>query len=64
MPPDQEERQELANEWREKRALAEGIGGRFEVRARHGDGGTPAPPGGSHPVLPFGRRGTFGRKGV
>lgn len=60
MPPDQEAKMELANEWREKRALAEGIGGRFEVRARHGDGAAPPPP--VRPVAGFGNRPVFGRK--
>lgn len=63
MPPDQETKQELANEWREKRAMAEGIGARFEVRARGGDGAPPP----SGPAAPqggpgFGRRVVFGRK--
>ena len=62
MPEDQEAKRQLANEWREKRALAEGIGGRFEVRARSpgavkGGGGATPP---ARPV--FGRRLTFGRK--
>jgi hypothetical protein len=68
MPPDQEAKQDLANEWREKRAMAEGIGGRFEVRARHGDGGaplSPQPPAGGPPRPgTFGRRPVFGRKGL
>lgn len=41
MPADEEERMDLANEWREKRAMAEGIGGRFEVRTT---GEAPPPP--------------------
>ena len=41
MPADEEEKMALANEWAEKRKLAEGIGGRFEVR--HADA-PPAPP--------------------
>lgn len=61
MPPDQEAKMALANEWREKRALAEGIGGRFEVRARHGDGNAPPPPP-VRPVPGFGNRPVFGRK--
>jgi hypothetical protein len=61
MPPDQEAKQDLANEWREKRALAEGIGGRFEVRARGGEG-IPPPPGPARGGL-F-RRPIFGRKGI
>ena len=60
MPPEQEAKQGLANEWREKRALAEGIGGHFEVRARGGDSGPPAPGPGSGSAL---RRSIFGRKG-
>ena len=42
MPADEEAKMELANEWREKRALAEGIGGRFEVRSR-GEGPAAGP---------------------
>lgn len=56
MPVDADEKQELANEWREKRALAEGAGGRFEVRAR-GTGEMPP----HRPPLP-GKRPIFGRK--
>lgn len=41
MPEDDEEKMELVNDWREKRALAEGIGGSFEVKSREGP---PAPP--------------------
>lgn len=65
MPEDQEAKMQLANEWREKRAMAEGIGGRFEVRAR-GPGGGGTPP--SRPAGPtlagggFGKRPIFGRK--
>ncbi|HEX2764724.1 MAG TPA: hypothetical protein VHM92_12890 [Allosphingosinicella sp.] len=59
MPPDQEAKMALANEWREKRALAEGIGGRFEVRARDGDGAPPPP---VRPLPGFGNRPVFGRK--
>lgn len=58
MPPDDEQKFELVNEWREKRALAEGIGGSFEVRARNAD------PQATPPRPPFGRRPVFGRKGV
>lgn len=62
MPRAREEREELRAEWRDKRAMAEGIGGRFEVRAKipgtgGGNGGSPPP---SRPG--FGRRATFGRK--
>ena len=67
MPPEQEAQQELTDEWREKRALAEGAGGRFEVRARGGDAPPPAPP--SPPLPPPGpatrslfRQKMFGRK--
>ncbi len=41
MPQDQDAKMALANEWGEKRKLAEGIGGQFEVRAV---GLTPEPP--------------------
>ncbi len=44
MPDDQDAKMALANEWAEKRKLAEGIGGRFEVRARGEDGSEPPPP--------------------
>jgi hypothetical protein len=42
MPADEEEKMALANEWAEKRKLAEGIGGRFEVR--HADAPAAPPP--------------------
>jgi hypothetical protein len=62
MPADQEEKQALANEWREKHALAEGVGGSFEVRAR---GDAPIPPPVTPPRTPLlGRRAVFGRKGI
>ena len=66
MPADDEAKMELVNEWREKRALAEGIGGRFEVRSRDGRGPDATPP--PHPPSPlpgparFGQRPVFGRK--
>ncbi len=80
MPKKQDAKVELANEWAEKRAMAEGIGGRFEVRAI-GDGGAPPPdpdapkpaqvsqPTPSNPGMPSlsgkGLRAkVFGRKGV
>lgn len=43
MPADDGDKMELANEWREKRAMAEGIGGRFEVRTT-GEAPPPAAP--------------------
>jgi hypothetical protein len=43
MPEGQDERMALANEWFEKRKLAEGIGGRFEVR-KAGEGDAPSAP--------------------
>ncbi|WP_301750419.1 hypothetical protein [uncultured Erythrobacter sp.] len=43
MPEGQDERMALANEWFEKRKLAEGIGGRFEVR-KAGEGDAPLAP--------------------
>jgi hypothetical protein len=43
MPDDQEAKRALANEWAQKRKLAEGIGGRFEVRQK-GEAGPAAPP--------------------
>lgn len=75
MPVGQEEKMALANEWFQKRKLAEGIGGRFEVR--HPDAAPtppapPPPPPAPPPPLPgarvtgaggFGLRGrVFGRK--
>jgi hypothetical protein len=61
MPEDGEAKMELANEWREKRALAEGIGGRFEVRAMGSAPLPPTRPGG--PSAPgYGGRPVFGRK--
>ncbi|TAD71982.1 MAG: hypothetical protein EAY70_13760 [Sphingomonadales bacterium] len=77
MPADQDAKMALANEWGEKRKLAEGVGGRFEVRAV-GDSPPPPPqtprpvpvsaPSPSHPGLPgLSGRGlrskVFGRKG-
>lgn len=44
MPFDQDKKIALANEWAEKRKLAEGIGGRFEVRARGDFKEAPPPP--------------------
>lgn len=61
MPPDDEAKAELANEWREKRGLAEGIGGRFEVRARGPGPSGPQPPQPPRPGLAAGRK-VFGRK--
>jgi hypothetical protein len=49
---------EMPDEQDEKRALAEGIGGRFEVRSRGFGGNGPSTP----PRPAFGRRVTFGRK--
>lgn len=60
MPEGDDAKMQLANEWRERRAMAEGIGGRFEVRAR-GDAPLPAPPAGPPG---FGQRPVFGRKQV
>lgn len=80
MPEDDAEKAELANEWREKRSIAEGIGGKFEVRAKDLGGGAPPPapepsptqvsaPTPSNPGMPsLSGRGlrakVFGRKGV
>lgn len=44
MPDDQDAKMALANEWAEKRKLAEAIGGSFEVRARGEDGSAQPPP--------------------
>lgn len=69
MPADQEAKMELANEFAEKRKLAEGIGGQFEVR--HVDASPPPPPPSPPPPTdtpvvrfpgPGGRGRVFGRK--
>lgn len=52
------EKQDLLDEWEAKRAMAEGIGGRFEVRARNPQPSAPPP---AQPTG-FGVRRTFGRK--
>ena len=44
MPAGQDTKMALANEWAEKRSLAEGIGGSFEVRAVGETGAAPPPP--------------------
>lgn len=63
MPEDDEAKMELANEWREKRKLVEGIGGRFEVRAREQGGSSPPPAPLSPQAGPgLGGRPIFGRK--
>ncbi|MFS0737922.1 hypothetical protein ABC347_12805 [Sphingomonas sp. 1P06PA] len=59
MPVDDWEKMGFVNEWREKRKLAERIGGRFEVRAK-GTGPMPTPP---PPQRPGVAR-LFGRKGL
>jgi hypothetical protein len=50
MPQDQDAKAVLANEWAEKRKLAEGIGGRFEVR-KVGDNPPPPPAPPPPPVI-------------
>jgi hypothetical protein len=71
MPVGQEEKMALANEWFQKRKLAEGIGGRFEVRHPDAVPSPPPPPAPAPPpqsprpagVSGFGLRGrVFGRK--
>jgi hypothetical protein len=59
MPDDDNEKERLAEEWREKRRLAEGIGGRLEVRAK---GNMPLPPASRSRLSLFGDRAIFGRK--
>ena len=44
MPVDQDAKMEEANHWRESRKLAEGIGAKFEVRARGNGGEVPPEP--------------------
>ncbi len=43
MPEDEQDKAELANEWAEKRAMAENAGCKFEVRARDLGGEAPPP---------------------
>ena len=64
MPEDDEATMDLANEWREKRAMAERFGARFEVRARNGGDGSPSPAQGGPPASGpgFGGRPVVGRK--
>lgn len=65
MPADDEDKMELANEWREKRKLAEGIGGRFEVRSISAPPPRPAAPAGPPSISGAGLRARiFGRKGL
>ena len=52
MPEDQDAKMALANEWSEKRKLAEGIGGRFEVRAADEAIEAPPPAPQSPPLAP------------
>lgn len=52
MPADEEEKMALANEWAQKRKLAEGIGGRFEVRHPDAPETQPTPPPPSPPAPP------------
>ena len=61
MPKDDQQAMDLVNEWREKRKLAEGLGGRFEVRAS-GAGGDGSPRGPAGGPGGFGKRPAFGRK--
>ncbi len=64
MPADDDAKMQLANEWREKRKLAEGLGARFEVRVRDDGSGAPPPAGPRGPGMPsgFAARPVFGRK--
>lgn len=62
MPDDDEAKAELANEWREKRGLAEGIGGRFEVRAGDPGPAGPQPPRPGFPAARAATRKEFGRR--
>jgi hypothetical protein len=50
MPAEQDDKAALANEWAEKRKLAEGVGGRFEVRAVGEGAEAPPPPPAPPPV--------------
>lgn len=65
LPAEDGDASEAVSEWADKRALAEGIGGRFEVRVR---GDAPMPPPSASPAAPprrsfLGARMGFGRKG-
>ena len=64
MPAGDDAKMQLVNEWREKRVRAEGIGGRFEVRARDDNGSPPPvrPAGSPSGGGVFGKRSTFGRR--
>lgn len=67
MPEDQDAKMALANEWAEKRKLAEGIGGQFEVRQRRETDASPPPPAPvmpPHPPLRGPGARVFGRKGL
>jgi hypothetical protein len=76
MPEDEEAKMELANEWAEKRRLAEGVGGQFEVRHRATNPEAPPPPapppapsppaqmGSPRPPLRGPGARVFGRKGL
>jgi len=74
MPADQDAKMALANEWFQKRKLAEGIGGRFEVRHPDAPAAPPPPPEPKPPaprqpeppgISGSGLRGrVFGRKGL
>lgn len=56
MPPATDARRDLLDEWKAKRAMAEGVGGSFEVRAR------PSAPASPPPRPGFSNRPIFGRK--
>jgi hypothetical protein len=62
MPSATEDRAELIAEWREKRSMAEGIGGRFEVRPKLPGTGIGGSPHTSAPSASPLNRPTFGRK--
>ncbi|MFM5906226.1 MAG: hypothetical protein ACKOPO_01340 [Novosphingobium sp.] len=64
MPDDQDGKMDLVNEWQDKRRMAEGIGGRFELRSFK----TPTPPPPRPPMASVSGAGlrarVFGRKGL
>ncbi|MBU7580889.1 MAG: hypothetical protein KAF27_10530 [Porphyrobacter sp.] len=75
MPEAQEDKMALANEWADKRKMAEGIGGRVEVRKEGLAPATPPPPAPTPPPAPAPMPGlrpqlrgpgarVFGRKGL
>ncbi len=57
MPADVAARKIITDAWRQKRAMVEGIGGQFQVRAQGAQGGAPAPSNDGWRSRLFGRKG-------